>query len=66
MFVEDILNGGVTDFDPFQSQAIAQLVASPSGMFQADSQDPSCSGGVVRGLDLGMGGKSFKPSIPWV
>lgn len=40
MLVEDILDGGITDFDPFKSQAVAQLVASPSRMFQAKSQDP--------------------------
>ena len=40
MLVENILNGGITDFDPFKSQAVAQLIASPSGMFQAKCQDP--------------------------
>ena len=40
MFVEDILDGGITDFDPFKRQAVAQLVASPSGMLQAKFRDP--------------------------
>ena len=40
MLVEEILIGGIADFDPFKSQAVAQLVASPSGMFKAKSQNP--------------------------
>lgn len=40
MLVENILDGRITDLDPFKGQAVAQLVASPGGMFQAKSQDP--------------------------
>ena len=67
MLVENILYGGTADFDPYQSQVVAQLVAPPSGKFLAQGQDPLyLLRGVVREVGLGMGGKFFKPSIPWV
>ncbi len=39
MFVENVLDGWVADFDPFQCQNVTQSVTTPGGMLQADRQD---------------------------